>query len=182
MALCPVCFVFKPRTISRNVRRVHPCDTGAVANDRFAPEIRAEDLPDLELNPCIESARRAVSLLFDHNGDYFVGNAVSGRSFPAGGVAARFNALLQRSGPVDYDDRKSAIEVQVNSKINLENELLFVVLPGEFLEDKAIRDAIINKWNCDPVTYPTFRGSAPAEYYSVVRNIVTERFEKATRI
>jgi len=64
----------------------------------------------------------------------------------------------------------------------LENELLFVVLPGEFLEDKAIRDAIINKWNCDPVTYPTFRGSAPAEYYSVVRNIVTERFEKATRI
>ena len=87
-----------------------------------------------------------------------------------------------RDGPVDYDDRKSAIEVQVNQAIALRDQLLFVVLPNEFLEEAAIRDAIINVWNCDPVMYPTFKGDAPASYYSVVRQKVKDRFKEATRI
>ena len=45
IVLCPVCFVFKPRTVSQVVYRVYPCDTGAVAADRFTPEILAGDLP-----------------------------------------------------------------------------------------------------------------------------------------
>ena len=44
IVLCPVCFVFKPRTVSQVVHRVYPCDTGAVAADRFHPEILASDL------------------------------------------------------------------------------------------------------------------------------------------
>ena len=44
IVLCPVCFVFKPRTVSRVVHRVYPCDTGAVAADRFHPEIMARCL------------------------------------------------------------------------------------------------------------------------------------------
>lgn len=182
IALCPVCFVFKPRTVSRNVHRVFPCDTGAVSNDRFVPEILASDLSGLELEPSIESARRVVNLLFDRNANYFVGRVVSGRSFPTSDIATRFYALLQRSGPVDYDDRKSAVEVQANCAIDLKDQLLFVVLPKEFLEEVAIRDAIINLWNCDPITYPTFLGDAPAQYYSVVRQKVTERFAEAMRI
>jgi hypothetical protein len=120
--------------------------------------------------------------LFERNDDYFVGKAVVARAFTPGSVEARFYELLMRAGPVDYDDRKSAIEVQVNQSITLRYQLLFVVLPREFLEEAAIRDAIINVWNCDPVVYATFRGDAPASYYSVVREKVRERFEEATRI
>ena len=104
------------------------------------------------------------------------------RAFTSGSVEARFYALLRRDGPVDYDDRKSAIEVQVNQAIALRDQLLFVVLPREFLEEAAIRDAIINVWNCDPVVYATFMGDALASYYSVVRQKVQERFVEATRI
>lgn len=182
IALCPVCFVFKPRTVSRVVHHMYPCDTGAVAADRFNPEILASDLAQLALDPQIDSARQLVSLLFERNGDYFVGRVVRTRSFTPGSVVARFYQLLMRAGPVDYDDRKSAIEVQVNQAISLREQLLFVVLPREFLEDAAIRDAIINVWNCDPVVYATFMGDAPASYYSVVREKVRERFEEATRI
>jgi hypothetical protein len=57
-----------------------------------------------------------------------------------------------------------------------------VVLPGEFLQDDNVRDAILNVWNCDPVTYPTFHGAAPAEYYAVVRQEIWKRFAEATRI
>ena len=49
--LCPVCFVFKPRTVARVVHRVYPCDTGTVAADRFHPEILASDLAQLALEP-----------------------------------------------------------------------------------------------------------------------------------
>ena len=148
----------------------------------FTPEILASDLAQLALDPQIESARRLVSLLFARNSDYFVGKVVQTRAFTPGSVEARFYALLMRAGPVDYDDRKSAIEVQVNQAITLRDQLLFVVLPKEFLEEAAIRDAIINVWNCDPVMYATFRGDTPASYYSVVREKVRERFAEATRI
>jgi hypothetical protein len=112
--LCLVCFVFKPRTLSRVVHRVYPCDTGAAVADRFHPEILASDLAQLALEPQIESARRLVSLLFERNSDYFVGKVVQTHAFTPGSVGARFHALLMRAGPVDYEDRKSAIEVQVN--------------------------------------------------------------------
>ena len=161
---------------------MYPCDTGAVAADRFNPEILASDLAQLALDPQIDSARRLVSLLFERNGDYFVGRVVRTRAFTTGSVEARFYQLLMRAGPVDYDDRKSAIAVQLNQAISLREQLLFVVLPREFLEDAAIRDAIINVWNCDPVVYATFVGDAPASYYSVVRQKVQERFAEATRI
>jgi hypothetical protein len=134
------------------------------------------------LDPQIDSARRLVSLLFERNSDYFVGKVVRTRAFIPGSVEARFYQLLMRAGPADYDDRKSAIEVQVNQAISLRDQLLFVVLPREFLDDAAIRDAIINVWNCDPVVYATFMGDAPASYNSVVREKVRERFEEATRI
>jgi len=182
VALCPVCFVFKPRTVSLSPHRVYPCDTGAVASDRFVPEISAADLNALALDPQIESARRIVSLLFECNTQYFLGKVVTGKTFPGGTVEARFYDLLLRPGPADYDDRKSAIEVQVNQPISLIDQLLFVVLPKEYLDNASIRHAIINVWNCDPVSYPTFQGDSPAAYYSVVRDRVAAKFQEATRI
>lgn len=182
IALCPICFVFKPRTVSQSLYRIYACDSGAVAHSHLVPEITADDLSDLAVDPQIENARRLVSFLFLQNSDYFVGKVVSGKSFNTGTVEARFYSLLRRSGPVDFDDRKSAIEVQVNHNIALAEQLLFVVLPNEFFEDPDIRDAIINVWNCDPIRYPTFNGDAPANYYSVIRQEVTRRFQEATRI
>lgn len=182
IALCPVCFVFRPRSLASHVHRVFPCDSGAVATNRFTPDVSQGDLPELELERSIESARRVVSLLFQSNSAYFVGRVVSGQSFPSGHLTARFYALLQRSGPVGFDDRKSAIEVQTKDTIELKDRLSFVVLPREFLEEPKIRHAIVNDWNCDPVTYSTFAGDAPASYYSVVREKVTERFREGDRI
>src|SRR5947208_11667915 len=101
--------------------------------EELPSEILASDLAQLALEPQIESARRLVSLLFERNSDYFVGKVVQTHAFTLGSVGACFHALLMRAGPVDYDDRKSAIEVQVNQTIALRDQLLFVVLQKEFL-------------------------------------------------
>ena len=180
--LCPVCFVFRPAKLSQSVRRIVPCDSGSVADDRFVPEIRKADLAHLELHPKIESARRAVSLLFETNANYFIGKVSTGRTFTAGSLEARFYALLQRPGPANFDDRKSSIEVQINQPISLRGQLLFVVLPTEFLDEPDIRKVILYEWNCDPVPYDVVVGSAPADYHAVVRKLVQEKYKDATRI
>src|ERR1043166_9248953 len=161
IALCPVCLVFKPHTVSRFLHRVFPCDSGAVSKAKFEPELHANDLAELEMNPQIASARRLVSLLFTNNNHYFYGRVQSGAIFPDGTVGKRYHDLLLRSGPSNYDDRKSAIEVQVNQRIALKDQLMFVVLPREFLEEEMIKKTIVNTWNCDAVGYPTFCGDAP---------------------
>jgi hypothetical protein len=177
IALCPICFVFKPYTVSRSVHRIFPCDSGAVSKARFEPELHPDDLHELELDPLIASAQRLVSLVFRSNGDYFYGKVQSGITFPNGTPSQRYCNLLLRPGPADYDDRKSAIEVQVNHTIPLEDQLMFVVLPREFLEERMVKETILTIWDCDAVQYPTFHGDAPTSYYSVVRNEVSRRFE-----
>lgn len=180
--LCPVVFVFRPRAISRFVHRVHPCDTGAVAGNRFVPHILPSDLADLALAPEISSARQLVSLFFDSNENYFLGKAIAGKSFANGSVAARFYDLLMQPGPVNCDDRKSAIEIQAKRAIPLKGRLLFVALPRELLENKEINDTIKFTWACDPLPYATYQGSPPAEYFAAIRQKVMERFKEATRI
>jgi len=180
--LCPVCFVFKPRTVSKRIRRVFPCDTGALGTDLFNPPLTVADLGNLELEPRIESAQRLVPLLFENNQNYFLGKARSSLVLSAGTPVQRFHQLLITPGPVGYDDRKSAIEVQVEEPISLRNQLLCVILPREFLDTREIRTTILYEWNCDPIHYSTVIGDAPSQYYSVIRQELLKRFREATRL
>lgn len=177
IALCPICFVFKPNALSQFVHRLFPCDSGAVNRPLFEPQLYPSDLPAIELEPDIESARRLVSLVFHTNKNYFFGKAVTGVGLQAGTVSHRYYELQMRQGPVDFDDRRSAIEVQFTQRIDLRNHLSFVVLPREFLEDSGTSDTISNIWNCDTIAYPTFHGDSPSAYYSVVRHEIARRFE-----
>ena len=182
IALCPICFVFKPNTVSRKAVRVFPCDTGAVRGNRFQPHLTSNDLPELELDPRIESARKLVPMLFKTNKSYFFGRAISASRFSDGSPPFRFQQLLLAKGPAGFDDRKSAIEIQVRESVSLRDQLSFVVLPMEFLDDLAIRKAILEDWNCDPEPYDTTQGAAPAEYYAIVRRAIEQRFKQSTRI
>lgn len=180
VALCPVCFVFKPYTVTANLHAAYPCDTGALVENRFSPEILQSDLQHLALEPRIESVRRAVTLFFETHSSYFAGRASSIRTFPEGTVMDRFQKLLTRRG--NEDDRKSAIELIANRPLPLKDQLLFVVLPNEFLDDPMILNIILHEWNCDPIGYSTVQASSPADYYGVVRDLIIRRFSEAKRI
>lgn len=183
IGLCPVCFVFKPGSaVTTAIRRLFPCDSGALAADRFQPEIHTSDRDDLELEPNIESARKLVSLYFAKNSRYFHGEVAPGITLPGGSIEERFLQLLQRDGPVQYDDRKSAIEIQTDQNISLTDQLLFIVLPESYMDEAQIREAILMVWKCDVITYEFVKGSAPNEYYAIVRSCVRKRFREATRI
>lgn len=180
--LCPVCFVFKPRTVSTSLCRVFPCDSGAISQGLFDPHIASSAIAELELDPHIDSARRLVSAFFQTNRDYFVGKVRTGVSCGSCEMATKYYGLINAPRVHAFDDRKSAIEIQTHHPASLAGHLLFVVLPNEFLEVPHIRSAILNEWNCDPIGYPTYNGDSPTSYFSVVREMVHKRFCEATRI
>lgn len=181
-ALCPVCLVFKPHSMSQRAARIFPLDTGAVHGNRFAPHLTPLDLSHLELEPRIESARRLVPLFFRTNQNYFFGKAVESLNLVNGTTASRFHQLLLTRGPAGFDDRKSAVEVQFRDPVSLRDHLSFVVLPLEFLDNPQIRKTILEDWKCDPEPYRTTQGTSPAEYYPIVRRAIEERYQRATRI
>jgi hypothetical protein len=182
--LCPVCFVFKPHTVGKDAKRVFPCDSGGVYADRFAPHLKKADLPELELNPTLGSARRLVPLVFGSNGTYFLGKALvsAPSSFATGSAAQRFHALLRDATMSSGDDRRSAIEVQLQSPVPLDHHLLYVMLPKEFLNQADVRRAIFEIWQCEPIGYEVYEGAPAQEYTATIRDKLLSRFKDGTRL
>ncbi len=173
--LCPVCFVFKPNSKTIKTRLIYPCDTGALASGLFEPDLTVADLKDLVVGKGIGDARRLVNLVFGTNKNYLLGQPLPTNVFSKSLVGHKYYELITRTGPQKFDDRRSAIEIQTEVPISLDDELLYVVLPRELLQDRFIRETILTKWRCDPEPYDLFVGSSPAEYYSVIRKIVIDR-------
>lgn len=182
--LCPVCFVFKPHTIGGAAKRVFACDSGGVHKGFFAPLLTPPDRDEMQLETTLESARKLVSLVFGTNENYFLGKAKATipAAFAPGSPAARFHALLNDKCALAGDDRRSAIEVQMDSPIALGHNLLYVVLPREILNDPSTRAAILQTWQADPIGYDVYHGRQPNEYRSVICDLLKERFKQGGRL
>lgn len=182
--LCPVSFVFKPHTISHGARRIFPCDSGGIYKGHFTPHLEQADLPDLELDATVESARRLVSLVFGSNDNYYRGEAQdpAPSSFTAGSAAQRFHDLLRDEGAISGDDRRSAIEIQMASPVQLDHHLLYVMLPNDLLNQDNVRRTIFEIWQCDPIGYDVYRGAPAHDYTATIRDKLRLRFREATRL
>lgn len=182
--LCPVCFVFKTHTIGSSVKRVFACDSGGVHNGYFEHYLHPPDRDEMQLETTLDSARKLVPLVFGDNENYFLGNAKAAcpPSFAPGSPAARFHALLTDTVPIAGDDRRSAIEVQMDSPVALDHHLLYVILPGELLDQAGTREAILQKWQAEPIGYDIYKYRQPHEYRTTICDIVKERFEKGRRL
>jgi hypothetical protein len=178
--LCPVCFVFRPHTIGALARRIFVCDSGGVHHHKFTPHLDQPDLPDLQLNADIVSARKLVPLVFGSNPNYFQGVAVNPApvEFDDGTVARRYHDLLRDKSRLGADDRRSAIEFQLASPLQLEQRLLYVVLPWEMLNREDVRRTLRETWQCDPIGYDAVAGTAPNEGVVTIRDILRRRFKE----
>lgn len=150
----------------------------------FETHLSATDRNDVELDATIDSARKLVPLVFGDNSRYFFGNATPTLPavFPSGSAAARFHALLTDTGPLRADDRRSVIEVQLDSPVALEHHLLYVILPRELLNQPGTREAILQSWQADPIGYDIYNHRQPHEYRTTICDIVKQRFEQGGRL
>ena len=181
--LCPLCFVVKPAAIpAADIKRIFPCDSGAIKEGVFSPELEWSDFPELALDPMLDSARKFAQLCFGTNADYYFGRLRADLTPASSSLFGRYCALVRKAPTDEADDRRSAIEIQVGGPVTIPGQLLLVSLPRELYEDPVVRQAVVYDWGCKAVPYPTFFGDAPSAYYSVIRDRITQCLEHDGRI
>ncbi len=185
--LCPVCFVFKPGTVSTKVHRIFPCDTGALKHGVYKPKKKTKkkgkpklswrDRHELELAPDIASARKHVAHFFGANQNYFAGEISSHAKKPGSGAAKRWYEVVVDQRATEADERKFAIEVQVNQRVQLKGNLKCVVLPREFMEEDSVAQAL-KSWNCDVRPYGINHAARPSDGYPLIVDRVSTYYSK----
>lgn len=179
---CPVCFVFKRQTIGNASKRVFACDTGAIHYGIFENLLYRADRDAMELYSNIQSARQLVSWMFGGNSKYLIGDAIDPAppEAVAGSLVARYYELL--TSPVALkkkpDDRRSAIEVQLESPVGVNDRLDYVILPGEKLGEAGVREKIVNDWNAKPIPYDYIRHRPPGEYRTLFYELLKPEFQR----
>lgn len=175
-ARLPVCFLLSPNAIDK-CKRIMPFDSGAFASGRliqhFSPRA---SLADFEMTPHIDSAQRLVSRCFDANSDYFWGRGLSHVDYPAMQFEADgYHSLVTAAVEAEHDDRASAIEVQLDGAILLNDQVVdAVILPETFLKDPSVRRVVEDEWNAVALEYQYTR-MKPLEYTSKLYDLAEAR-------
>ena len=161
---CPVCLVLKPNAVSA-FARLFPFDSGALDKGLFDPPIAQNHRDRYALGPAVLTAQRLVEAFFETNGAYFVGEPREFFTPPSGeDEVERYWQIVNAAGEAAFDERRSAIEIQSRDALALRDNLHAVIMPTGFLDEPAIRRAVVQDWRAVPITYDTHRGTIPNEY------------------
>lgn len=176
----PVLLIFKPEGL-RAIKRVFPFDSGAFI-DRLYSDIFSHSSPiaEFQLPGTLKSAQKIVDAFYGDENAYYRGKSdkrlkPGNLDFEIQGVerlATEPGRQVSRTGK-RVDERSSAVEVQVSEKIDLQNHLLAIVLPEEFISIPAITQAI-SRWGvAERVhTYTAVMGLGPEAWPGMLYNIV----------
>jgi hypothetical protein len=173
MDVAPVCFVFRPSVTQLCVRRLFPCDTGAIHYRKFTGFIEQDELAQFEMDAREEMAVKLVGFFYDSNQAYFDNAAPRNVDLAAApeSVVKYFN-LLSHEGDTSFDERRSALEFQSCSSIPLRGNVLAVILPFSLLQRPEIQRRIVEDWHSTPIGYNARRGSSPHEFYAKLKDAV----------
>ena len=176
VGLYPVCFVFRPGTALKKIKRLYPFDTGAAQDGRYEPDVnRTNAITAYRVTEAIDSARRIVKCFFETNEQYLCNKPKSGLAFASTEIDAEsYYRLINGGGDPDCDDRRSAVEIQVANSLDLRDDLIAVALPTCFLEDASLAHTLLHVWHAQPLTYYAVSGMRPNEVHGMIRQLVHE--------
>ncbi|WP_298295040.1 hypothetical protein [uncultured Litoreibacter sp.] len=152
----PVGFILKPEAID-HIKRVLPFDSGAFAKDLYSDVFSRESkVQHFMLEPNLESAAVCVKAFFGNNANYFRGNSeqvheLDNFDFELQGMEylSRLPGVQAAKFDGSVDERASAIEVQVEKPITLDDALLGMIVPETMMASKHFKKAI-ETWNLSP--------------------------------
>ncbi len=163
-AFLPCSFVLRSDAVSMP-KRVAAFDTGAYEKGLYKkflhPNMKKEDFL---LDPSMEVPPRIVGRFYGSNGNYYFGNPISIVIPPLEFEVQSYYDIIRHAGHASIDDRGSAIEIQSDQSLSLTSDnVIFVVLPKVFLDEKLIQETIINRWKVIPGHYSVYPGD-PKEF------------------
>lgn len=175
-----VSFILDPTTLPP-LRRMMPFDTGAFHSKLFAPAMHPKmGLPDFEVTPQIDSAAQIVARFFGANAAYWRGKPRTDlNGFGFNFEAESYAELISSNASSDYDDRRAAIEMQINQRIDFSTTGVIAVVLPECLADEAEVEAFLARSGADKVTYECYHARQTEDTRAIVARTYEYLCEKA---
>jgi len=171
-AYAPVCFILSPRPTA--IRRVFPFDSGAFEHSKLAEAMHHQMiLEDFGLEPDMLSPRRLVGLFFGDRDRYYQNQPRTDLALPALEFeATSYQALIGSRHENVFDERISAIEVQVDAPLPLA-DCEAVVLPDRLADEPEVLRRLTAA-GCEVIPYNYIARLRPeaftSDLYSRVRD------------
>lgn len=131
-AYWPICFVMEPQQLTP--KRIYPFDSGAFHHKRFGDFMYHRMIKeDFELDSNPDGPGRLLRLFWKDEKSYFDNRGFS--EFVPSTMdfeAKSYVELLRSRGRQAFDERNSAIEIQLDTPMALKGNTLAVILPYEF--------------------------------------------------
>ncbi|WP_186421321.1 hypothetical protein [Bosea sp. CS1GBMeth4] len=182
--LLPTVFVVRFQTDPK-IKRLFPFDSGAFVNKRLPEYVTFFGRETFELAPERESIGRVVSAFFGDDQSYVKRNPRPAEKLddeysltPRHAAVKAINRLYAEKSAEGFDDRAAAIELQLETDIDLTPEnLLGVVMPEEYKRDREMVKIVksitprIEFYECHPIS-----GNS---YFSAIYSAVNTIYRKA---
>lgn len=132
----PICFVLEPGAVTEPAR-IYPFDSGAFHHRLFDRHLHPRMLKeDFELDADPATPGRLIRLFWQDERCYFEGEGAAAPDLDVLAFEAKaYRALIDDVGSGPFDDRNSAIEIQTGAPIALQDNIIAVILPGQFLNE-----------------------------------------------
>jgi hypothetical protein len=168
-----VCFVLSPELLP-SPKRLFPFDTGAMHRGLFSEHLHPRmTIASFEVYPDIREARKIVEIFYGNNFNYYMGKALSGKSFPVLEMEAQcYYSLLQHTALDETDDRKGSVEVQFTQNIPLTHEnVMAVVMPEPFWDDNEIAEFVYNELMAEALSYDCYNAQPLEDTRAIMREV-----------
>ncbi|QCB43330.1 hypothetical protein E5673_14760 [Sphingomonas sp. PAMC26645] len=138
-AYYPVCFVL--RNSAKGAKRIYPFDSGAFHQGRFADFVHRDMIKeDFELDVDPTMPGRLMNLFWSDPRAYFDNRGARAMDLdPFDFEAKSYAELIRAKANGPFDERHSAIEVQMPQSIPLAGNLTAVILPSNFASEPVRR-------------------------------------------
>jgi hypothetical protein len=160
----PVCLVLTSDLIS-SAKRVIPFDSGGYAKGRFhAAFHKRMPMKDFYLQPSMDAPTKLIKTFFGTNEAYYDAQPLKEVLIPPTAFEAEsYHKLITDDRRNKYDNRVSAIEVQIAAKVKVDGHVLAALIPEILLDDSNIRQQLVS-FNITPLPYKLRGGIGAREY------------------
>jgi hypothetical protein len=150
-----VSILFEPTSMGA-FHRIFPFDSGAFAQGLYRSNVHPRmKVEDFELQKTIDAVTEAVDVFFGSNANYFKGKPKDGITIRSTDIEAEaYLSIIRTPARTHADDRRAAIEIQINRSLDIRTaDILAVILPEDLLDDPIVKNFITNNLNAEPIGY-----------------------------
>jgi len=158
-----------------------PFDSGAFERRMMHPPMHpAMTKEEFELAILANAPMKLVSMFYGTERNYYEARANATLSnfdtYDDLEVDSYFRLLHHRANS-EFDDRVTAVEIQLNSPVNLIGSVLAAILPKPFLDQPGIPEQI-ERWGGICIPYHVKEEFVPREIQGSIFDRLTEYFEQ----